>query len=53
MKKLVNLSPSDIEYVQAYAKKVSDKRAKTGNFSKALTKIIEYHKDKNEETIHI
>ena len=43
MKKLVNLSPKNIEYVQALAKQVSDPRAKKGNFSKALNKIIEEH----------
>jgi len=46
MKKLVNLSPSDIEYVLCLAKKISDPRAKKGNFSKALSKIIEDHKNK-------
>jgi len=49
MKKLVNLSMSSIEYVQNLAKKISDKRAKNGNFSRALTKIIEDHQ-KNENT---
>ena len=45
MKKIVILSPSNIEYVYEIAKKVSDPRAKKGNFSKALNKIIEKHKN--------
>ena len=44
MKKLVNLSSENIEYVFKLAKKISDPRAKKGNFSKALNKIIEDHK---------
>ncbi len=47
MKKLVVLSPIDIEYVQNLAKKMSDKRAKNGDFSRALRKIIEEHKNGN------
>jgi hypothetical protein len=43
MKKLVNLPISSIEYVQSIAKLVSDKRAKKGNFSRGLNKIIEDH----------
>lgn len=41
MKKLVILSPSDIEYVMEIAKKVSPSGT---NFSKGLRKIIEDHK---------
>jgi len=44
MKKLVNLSPKNIEYVNELAKKISDPRAKKGDFGKALNKIIEDHK---------
>ena len=45
MKKIVILSQSDIDYVQEIAKKVSCPRAKKGNFSKGLRKIIKDHKD--------
>lgn len=45
MKKKVILSQSDIDYVYELAKKISDPRAKKGNFSKALRKIIEEHKN--------
>ena len=45
VKKLVNLSQSEIDYVQDLAKEISDPRAVTGNFSKALRKIIEDHKN--------
>ena len=44
MKKLVNLSPENIKYVQSLAKQISDPRAKKGDFGKALNKIIEDHK---------
>jgi len=47
MIKKVILSPSNIEYVFELAKKISDPRAKKGNFSKALRKIIEEHKNGN------
>jgi len=47
MKKLVNLSISDIEYVYSIAKVISDPRSKKGNFSKALSKIIKDHKNGN------
>ena len=48
MKKLVSLSPSDIEYVYKIAMEISDNQYhKHGNFSKALRKIINDHKDKN------
>ena len=40
VKKLVNLSQSDIDYVQGIAKKIGDARAVKGNFSKALRRII-------------
>ena len=43
MKKLINLSAEDIEYVKSIAKLVSDPRSE-GNFSKALRKIIQDHK---------
>ena len=46
MKKLINLSPNEIEYVNQIAKLVSDPRSE-GNFSKALRKIINDHKEKN------
>ena len=44
MKKLVILSSSEIDYINQVAKTVSDPRAE-GNFSKALRKIIEDHKN--------
>ena len=44
MKKKVILSQANIDYVYELAKKISDPRAKKGNFSKALRKIIEEHK---------
>ena len=43
VKKLVNLSPSEIDYVQSIAKTIGDPRAVKGNFSKALRKIIGDH----------
>lgn len=50
VKKLVNLSSSDIEYVEGIAKQLSDPRAKKGDFGKGLRKIIEDHKNaKNKE----
>ena len=45
VKKLVNLSQSDIDYVQGIAKKISDPRAVKGNFSMAMRKIIGDHKN--------
>ncbi len=45
VKKLVNLSQAEIDYVQAIAKTIGDPRAVTGNFSKALRKIIDDHKN--------
>ncbi len=45
VKKLVSLKPVNIEKVNKLAKKISDPRAKKGNFSKALNKIIEDYKD--------
>ena len=45
MKKLVILSQSQIEKVLRLAIKISDPRAKKGNFSKALQKIIEEWKE--------
>ncbi len=45
MKKLVILSFEDINYVKEIAKEVSDTRAKNGNFSKGLSKIIQDHKN--------
>ncbi len=48
MKKLINLSMKDIEYVYTIAKDVSDPRAKRGNFSKALSKIINEYRMENE-----
>jgi len=39
------LSQSNIEYAEDLAKKISDPRSKKGNFSKALNKIIEEHKN--------
>jgi len=47
MKKLVILSKSQIDYVWELAKKVSDPKAKRGNFSKALRKIIDEHEERN------
>jgi len=46
-KKLINISPSDITYVQMIAKQISDPRSKNGNFSKAIRKIIEEHRRQN------
>ena len=46
MKKLVILSQSQIEYVKKIARLVSDPRAKKGNFSKGLSKIIDDHEKK-------
>ena len=45
MKKLVILSKSQIDKVQDLAKKMSDPRAKKGDFSKALRKIIDEYKN--------
>ena len=45
VKKLVILSQSQIDYVKKIAKQISDPRAKNGDFSKALRKIIDEHKD--------
>jgi len=42
------LSQLQIDYVWELAKQISDPKAKRGNFSKALRKIIEEHKEKNE-----
>jgi len=47
MKKLVNLSPSEIEYVKSIAKSLVTKDKYEGNFSKALRLVINEHKDKN------
>ena len=48
MKKLVNLSAEQIEYVYKIAMAISDSQYhKHGNFSKALRKIIEDHKLQN------
>ena len=44
-KKLVNLSQSDIDYVESIAKCLSDTRAKKCDFVKALRKIINDHKN--------
>lgn len=49
VKKLVNLSSSDIEYVERIAKPLSDPRAKKGDFGKGLRKIISDHKNENIE----
>jgi len=46
MKKLVILSQSQIDYVEKIAKEISDPRSKKGDFSKALRKIINDHKEK-------
>jgi hypothetical protein len=48
MKKLVILSQVNIDYVLAIAKEISDPRSIKGNFSKALNKVIEEHKNKND-----
>jgi len=49
MKKLINLSPNEIEYVFKIAMQISDTQYhKHGNFSKALRKIIEDHKINSE-----
>jgi hypothetical protein len=46
MKKIINLSPSDIDYVTSVAKTLCDPRAKVKfNFTKGLRKIIEDHKE--------
>jgi hypothetical protein len=45
MKKLVNISKSDIDYVLEIARAIGDPRAKNGNFSKGLRKIIGDHKN--------
>lgn len=42
MKKLVVLAPSDIEYVEKLARKISPRGE--GNFSRGLRYIIEEHK---------
>ena len=44
MKKLVILSPADIEYVLSISKKLSDTRSIKGNFSKGLAHIIEFYR---------
>lgn len=46
MKVLVILSQSQIDYISQLAKTISDPRAKNGNFSKALRKIIDEHERK-------
>ena len=45
VKKLVNLSSSDIDYVESIAKTLSDPRAIKGDFGKGLRKIINDHKN--------
>ena len=45
VKKLVILSQSEIEYVKTVARKVSDPRAVTGNFSRGLRAIINQHRE--------
>lgn len=49
VKKLVILTPSEIEYVYKIALSISDNQYhKHGNFSKGLRKVIEDHKKTNE-----
>jgi hypothetical protein len=45
VKRLVILNQEQIEYVWELAKKICDPRAKQGDFSKALRKIIDDHKN--------
>jgi hypothetical protein len=45
VKRLVILDQSQIDYVWRLAKQISDPRAKQGDFSKALRKIIDDHKN--------
>jgi hypothetical protein len=52
MKKLVVLSSSDIDYVQSVARTVSDPRAKNGDFSKGLRKVIAEHRENAAIKIH-
>ena len=47
MKKLVNFSQEDIDYVKSIAKQVSDPRSINGNFGKGIKKIIEDHRQNN------
>jgi len=49
MKKLVILSQLQIDYVWELAKKISDPKAKRGNFSKALRRIIDEHGNTNKQ----
>jgi len=46
MKKLVILSQSQIDYIWKLAAKISDPKAKRGNFSRALRKIIDEYMEK-------
>jgi len=46
VKKLINLSQSDINFVQKLAKKIGDPRAVKGNFSKAVRYIVKEYKIK-------
>lgn len=48
MKKKIVISQEDIEYVNKEARKVSDPRAVTPNFSKGIHKIIEEHRNENK-----
>jgi len=48
MKKLIIITPEDLEYVNNIAKTVSDPRAVKPNFSKGLRQIINDHRRKNE-----
>lgn len=49
MKKLVILSPADIEYVLSISKKLSDTRSIKGNFSKGLAHIIEFYRNNSHQ----
>jgi len=47
MKKLISISPEDVEYVKELSRKVIDPRAKS-NFSKGLRVLIQEHKKYKE-----
>ena len=49
VKKLVSLSPKNIEYVKAIAKQNRGRQCIKGNFSKELNRIIEEYREQNVE----
>lgn len=51
MKKLIMISQEDLDYVNKEARKVSDPRAVTPNFSKGLHKIIGEHRNGTKSKI--